>query len=62
MTLGVLAVGVVIFAIVAVLLGLAVKSIAEATDLSVTAFLIIVTVCVYCAISGTYFLYAAGKI
>jgi len=62
MSLGTLAVGVVIFAIVAALLGVAVKSLAENTDIDGMSIWIIITVCLYCAISGTYFLYSAGKI
>ena len=62
MSLGMLSVGVVIFAIVAILLGTAVKSLAEDEDINRTALWIIITVCLYCAISGTYFLYTAGKI
>ena len=62
MSLGTLAVGVVIFAIVAVLLGVAVKCLAEDADINGMALWIIIIVCLYCAISGTYFLYSAGKI
>lgn len=61
MSLGMLAVGVVIFAIVAALLGVAVKSLAK-DDFSGMVLGIIIMVCLYCAISGTYFLYVAGKI
>lgn len=62
MTLGILAVGIVIFAIVAVLLGVAVKCLGDDADINGMALWIIISVCLYCAISGTYFLYAAGKI
>ena len=62
MSLGTLAVGIVIFAIVAVLLGVAVKCLAEDAEINGIALWIIIVVCMYCAISGTYFLYSAGKI
>ena len=62
MSLGTLAVGIVIFAIVTVLLGYAVKCLAEDAEINGIALWIIIMVCLYCAISGTYFLYSAGKI
>lgn len=62
MSLGTLAVGIVIFAIVSSLLGWAISRLINDIDFSGVALLIILMVCVYCAISGTYFLYAAGKI
>lgn len=61
MSLGTFSVGVVIFAIVTALVGVAIKCLAD-DDFSGMALGIILVVCLYCAISGTYFLYAAGKI
>lgn len=61
MSLGILAVGIVIFAIVATLLGIAIKYLAK-DDFNGITFGIVLMVCLYCAISGTYFLYLAGKI
>ena len=61
MRLGILAVGIVIFAIVATLLGIAFKYLAK-DDFNGTTFGIVLAVCLYCAISGTYFLYLSGKI
>ena len=62
MILGTLAVGIVIFAIAAVFLGVAVKCLAENADIDGMALWIIIMVCLYCAISGTYLLHLAGKI
>lgn len=62
MTLGILAVGVVIFVIVAALLGIAVKRLAEDADIDGMALWILLIVCTYCAISGTYILYLEGMI
>jgi len=62
MILGILAVGIVIFAIVAVFLGVAVKSLDEDADYDGMALWIIITVCLYCSISGTYLLHLAGKV
>ena len=62
MSLGTLAVGIVIFAIVAVLLGVAIKCLAEDADTNGMALWIVTIVCLYCAISGTYLLHLAGKI
>lgn len=62
MSLGTLAVGVVIFAIVAAFLGVAVKCLGEDADINGMALWIIIVVCLYCAISGTYLLHLAGKV
>lgn len=61
MSLGTFAVGIVIFAIVTALVGVAIKCLAE-DDFTGIALGIILVVCLYCAISGTYFLYATGQI
>lgn len=65
MSLGILAVGIVIFAIVATLLGIAINGLAKDDFNGITFGIvlgIVLMVCLYCAISGTYFLYLAGKI
>lgn len=59
MTLGMQAVGIVIFFILALLLITAIECLDIYTGVSMS---IIIVICLYCAISGTYLMHLAGQI
>lgn len=59
MTFGMAAVGIIIFLLVGTLLMISIECTNIYTGVSMA---IIVIVCLYCAISGTYLLHLAGKV
>lgn len=59
MTLGMAAVGIIIFLLAGTLLMISLECTNIYTGVSMT---IIIVVCLYCAISGTYLLHLAGKV